>query len=447
VRAARRGELGRIVVLRLFIVLATVMVGTFASLGSAFYALLFYLWNAYFRPEQWVWNDLVQQLNLSLVISGMLLVRTMFSPERFTLNTRLAVVGLLFLQAFISTMASDSFDWSMHYWIDFAKVLVVTYLIVVLVTDVSRLRLALMVIALSLGFEGAKQGLIGLLLHPGTRNLNEHPVLGDNNGVAQGMMMLVPIFALLAQTTARRWEQYLHRFLLVGALARGITTYSRGGMLAATAIGLMTISRSKHRVRMLIVSVVVAAATLSLMPQSFWDRMDTLTNAPEEQDDSAKGRLHFWNVALQMVADRPLTGVGLNSFSKAYDKYDFSDGFYGRQRAVHSTWFGILAELGIPGTSLFVLTIVLAFAGCRRVRKAPPGNPDVDALRPYAIALEMSLVAYLIGGTFLNGQYSELFWHMIGFSIALHVLSREPVHACVSLTPPQPSLALASAGR
>jgi probable O-glycosylation ligase (exosortase A-associated) len=434
-------------VLRLLVVLGTVMVGTFASLGSAFYALLFYLWNAYFRPEQWVWNDLVSQLNLSLLISGILLVRTVFSPERFKLNARLAVVGLLFLQAFISTMMSVSFDWSMHYWIDFAKVLIVTSLIVVLVTDVSRLRLGLMVIALSLGFEGAKQGLIGLLLHPGVRNLNEHPVLGDNNGVAQGMMMLVPIFGVLAQTTTVRWEKNLHRFLLVGALARGITTYSRGGMIAATAIGLMTISRSKHRVRMLVLSAIVATATLSMMPQSFWDRMDTLTDAPEQQDDSAKGRLHFWTVALQMVADRPLTGVGFNSFSKAYDQYDFSDGYYGRQRAVHSTWFGILAELGIPGTSLFVLTILLAFAGCRSIRRAPPGNPELDAMRPYAIALEMSLVAYLIGGTFLNGQYSELFWHMIGFNIALHTMFREAVQACESTRPLQPSLVLAPAAR
>jgi probable O-glycosylation ligase (exosortase A-associated) len=357
------------------------------------------------------------------------------------------MVAALFVDAFISTTMSVAPDWSMHYFIDFAKVLVVTYLIVVLVTDTTRLRFGLMVIALSLGFEGAKQGLIGLLLHPGTRNLNEHPVLGDNNGVAQGMMMLVPIFAVLANTATNKWERYLHRFLLVGALARGITTYSRGGMIAATAIGLMAISRSKHRVRMLIVSAVVAVATLSMMPQSFWDRMDTLADAPEQQDDSAKGRLHFWEVALQMVADRPVTGVGFNSFQKAYDKYDFSDGYYGRQRAVHSTWFGILAELGIPGTSLFVLTIMLAFLGFRGIRRAPPGHPEIDAARPYAIALEMSLVAYLIGGTFLNGQYSELFWHMIGFSIALHTMTREAVDACASEKLPRPSLVLASAAR
>ena len=29
--------------------------GTFYALISPFYALLFYLWNAYFRPEEWIW--------------------------------------------------------------------------------------------------------------------------------------------------------------------------------------------------------------------------------------------------------------------------------------------------------------------------------------------------------------------------------------------------------
>ena len=40
--------------LRLIFVTCIVMVGIFFAVQGAFYALLFYLWNAYFRPAEWV---------------------------------------------------------------------------------------------------------------------------------------------------------------------------------------------------------------------------------------------------------------------------------------------------------------------------------------------------------------------------------------------------------
>ena len=62
----------------------------------------------------------------------------------------------------------------------------------------------LIVIGLSLGFEAAKQGWAQFILNPGASNINTHPALGDNNGVALAMFMLVPILAALG-ATADRW--------------------------------------------------------------------------------------------------------------------------------------------------------------------------------------------------------------------------------------------------
>jgi len=43
-----------------------VLAGTGAAIvGGPFYALLFYLWNAYFRPQEWVFSDWVFSLRLS----------------------------------------------------------------------------------------------------------------------------------------------------------------------------------------------------------------------------------------------------------------------------------------------------------------------------------------------------------------------------------------------
>ena len=39
--------------LRMIFVTLIIIAGTFFAIQSPFYGLLFYLWNAYFRPESW----------------------------------------------------------------------------------------------------------------------------------------------------------------------------------------------------------------------------------------------------------------------------------------------------------------------------------------------------------------------------------------------------------
>src|SRR4030095_12954155 len=195
----------------------------------------------------------------------------------------------------------------------------------------------------------------------------------DNNGVAIGMLVLVSIFIALARTSSRRTEKWFHRFVATGVLYRAIATYSRGGFVAGGAMALLYFLRSKRKLTALVALVIVCGVTLPVMPSAFWDRMATITIDPRsgrpEVDASSLGRLHFWNVALVMAADRPLTGVGHNAYVAAYDRYDTSGGAFGKDRSVHSLWFGILAELGYPGLVLFVATLGLAWFSCLRTRR------------------------------------------------------------------------------
>ena len=60
--------------LRTLFVLLLATIGAYYALQGPFYALLFYIWNAYFRPEDWIWTDFVRNLRLSYLI-GLYLVR------------------------------------------------------------------------------------------------------------------------------------------------------------------------------------------------------------------------------------------------------------------------------------------------------------------------------------------------------------------------------------
>ena len=408
--------------LRTLFVLLLITGGVYYSLQGPFYALLFYLWNAYFRPEDWLWTNFVSNLRLSYIIGLYLVLTSLLSRQRFVLNGKIGLILLFLLHTFLSTWFSEHFAYSWLYWQDFLKSTLITYLIIVLVNDLPQFRLVLLVMVLSLGCEGAKQGWIYLLTSPGGANANPSAFLGDNNGVAIGMAMLVPLCALLAQTTQRKWAQRFYWFLLVGILYRALSTYSRGGFLACLAMGGMYCLRSQKKLRTLLGMGIIIVAVLSSLSDAFWDRMETIQTYEEVQDDSALGRLHFWAVARQMAKANPFLGVGYMGYNPSYNDYDFSNGRYGRNRSVHSSYFGVLAELGYQGAALYGLIFLCALYSCHRVRRLASTNSTLSEGKKYATALEASLVTFLVGSIFLPAQYNEMFWHYIGLALALEKL-------------------------
>jgi probable O-glycosylation ligase (exosortase A-associated) len=271
---------------------------------------------------------------------------------------------------------------------------------------------------LSLGFEAGKQGWAQLVLNPGARNDNSVPFLGDNNLVAVGMAMLVPVVGALAATSSG-WQKRAFQFLSIGVLYRAISTYSRGGFLS---IGVVTVTwfwRSPHKLRSLAAVVVATALIMPVLPQEFWDRMATITAPAEERDDSQQSRLHFWQVAVAMANDRPLIGVGHSGYPRAYNQYDWTNGQYLTNRAVHSAWFGVLAESGYPGFLMFVAIVLLSLRSCRRVRLAARRGELPDELGRYAIGFETAIVAFMVGGSFVSFHYCEMLWHYFALTIAL----------------------------
>ena len=76
-----------------------------------------------------------------------------------------------------------------------------------------------------------------------------------------------------------------------------------------------------------------------------------------------------------MARAKPLTGVGFNGFRASYNTYDTTPGQYGEDRSVHSVWFGLLSEIGLPGAAL-----VRRHPG-RGTLELPAGRPHRQAQR------------------------------------------------------------------
>jgi probable O-glycosylation ligase (exosortase A-associated) len=419
-------------VFRTILVVAMLAGGWAFALQSPLYAACLYLWIAYFRPESWAWNDIFVTLNLSYLAGVFLVLRALAGGVRFRIDARSALLLAFLLHSVLSAAMGFDSAYSMANWWDFAKVIVVSVLLTNIIRTPGDLRLVLIVISLSLGFEAVKQGWAQLILNPGARNDNIVPFLGDNNLVAVGMAMLIPIIAALAETSAG-WRKRAWQLANVGVIYRALSTYSRGGFLSIGAVSTIWFWRSPHKLRTLAAVVIAAALILPVMPQQFWDRMSTITATSDGRDSSQQSRLHFWQVAAAMANDRPLFGIGHKGYERAYNQYDWTGGQFQTDRAVHSVWFGVVAELGYPGLMLFILIVFGSLRSCRRVRKAAERGEIPAPLGHYAIAFETSLVAFMVGGSFVSFQYNEMLWHYFALTIALErvavaeaALSRAP---------------------
>ena len=123
-----------------------------------------------------------------------------------------------------------------------------------------------------------------------------------------------------------------------------------------------------------------------------------------------------------MAAANPILGVGFNGFNKSYNQYDFLYGYYGKNRSVHSSWFGVLAELGYTGFALYVAILIMAVVACQQVATQAKTGKAPPELYYYAVAIQTGFAVCAVGGSFVAWQYCEMLWHFVGLSMGLRTV-------------------------
>jgi O-antigen ligase len=124
-------------------------------------------------------------------------------------------------------------------------------------------------------------------------------------------------------------------------------------------------------------------------------------------EGSARQRLEIWKVARTIVAENPLTGVGLGAYPNAHYVYAqrpiFDPTALGR-RDTHSTYLNLMAETGIPGFIIFMTILAVTLVDAERTRRRVKASQPQRALQLYY--MEAGLLAYLIAGIW--GSYGEI---------------------------------------
>lgn len=197
-------------------------------------------------------------------------------------------------------------------------------------------------------------------------------------------------------------------FVLVAAAI--IATQSRGGLLGICAVcGLFAWQRVKSKTVLILCGslallVLFAAAGIS----------DRASGGAAESgvDASAMGRIYAWQAAWGMALAHPFIGVGLSNFY--YNYFFYSPHWDGLNHAVHSTWFGVLAETGFVGLTIFIGMVVVTLY---QVWRCP-----LDGMPPAVVTamqgVMASMVGFVISGSFLTQGFTWPIYLELSLAVA-----------------------------
>ena len=250
--------------------------------------------------------------------------------------------------------------------------------------------------------------------------------IGDPNTYAQVLLVILPL------ALDRFINEKSNILKVLGGLAMVIIpitvylTYSRGGFLALLVVLIALVYFYRPEFSRVVLIFLVLLLAMQFLPAQYMDRISTLRvfiptpNSRLTQEGSVQGRISEMLVGLQMFADHPFTGVGLNNFSANYLDYSAKLGIDNRReaRSAHSLYIELAAELGLIGLAAFFSLLYFTLKGLFKAIQDFEENGQ-EQYANMTRALTTGLFAYLAAALFLHDAYPRFFWVIIGICLSV----------------------------
>ncbi|MHB1052268.1 MAG: putative O-glycosylation ligase, exosortase A system-associated [Thiobacillus sp.] len=372
--------------------------------------ILLWTWLAYMNPHRQTWG-FAFDFPFSMVVGLVTISAFLFSKDKKEmLWTRETVLLLIFVVwMFTTTVFSLYPDDAWLQWNKVWKIQLMIFLIAMIIKDRQQLHWMIWVIAASLGYYGVKGGIFTIATG-GTYRVwgPEGTFIGGNNEMALALVMVIPLIRYLHLQAERQWVRLGLASAMVLSGVSAIGSQSRGALLAMVAMGFFLWIKSRNKVVTgvyLAVSIVILAV---VMPQSWYDRMNTIETYQE--DASALGRINAWHTAFNVATSR-ITGGGFEMLQVQTFRQYAPDPF--RVHDAHSIYFEVMGEQGFIGFVLFMSFGLLTWIRAQQIIRQYKHDPGKKWASDLAAMVQVSLVGYAAGGAFLGLAYFDLPYHLM----------------------------------
>jgi probable O-glycosylation ligase (exosortase A-associated) len=389
------------------------------AFGRPYIGALMWVWISLMNPHRLTWG-MAYGFPFAMLTAATTVAGVFVSNDRgrFPAARETTILLLMAFWFTLTTMVALIPDGAWYKWNRVIKILIMTIVPLFLLQERNRLRLLLLVMAISIGYFSIKGGISSLLTGGRYRIFGpSQSFISDNNALAVAELMVLPFMYFLARSEPRKWFRrglYLAAPLTIISI---VFSYSRGALLGLIAMVTVLIVTGR-RWGLAIAFVLLAGVGLAFVPSAWYERMSTIGSYKE--DESAQSRFQSWSFAWNVATDRPLTGGGFRIFSKeGFIRYT-SEEFAAFE--AHSIYFEVLGEHGFVGLGLFLMLLGSAFMTLRSLERRIKGRPSVAWAKDYVIMLRLSVTSYAVGGAFLGLAYFDLYYDVIAAIILLKIV-------------------------
>lgn len=135
-----------------------------------------------------------------------------------------------------------------------------------------------------------------------------------------------------------------------------------------------------------------------------------------------EGRIDLAELAVGVISDNPILGVGANNFAYALDPYITVDFARSWVSTVHNKYLLVWAETGLIGLASFLFFIGSALVRLSRVVRA-----ELPVLSPLAAGVGAGIIANMVHmwvEIYHSRAQTQMIWLMVGLGIAIGLLAR-----------------------
>jgi putative inorganic carbon (HCO3(-)) transporter len=388
----------------------------------------------------------ISMIVASAAIGGWLLLD---SKKNFSFAPRQGLMIVLLGYCYFTTVHADfpvealekwNWVWKAVFWATFLPLTIRTKL---------RVEAHLLVIVLSAGAIIIVGGIKTLLSGGGYGALNL--MVDNNSGLYEGSQIatvaiaLVPIILWLARfgtVFPRDWRvQLFAAGLIFACLLIPVGTEARTGLVCIVVLAILMLRDVKRRLVYIAAIGILGLAAIPMLPSSFTNRMETISN--HQADQSASTRIAIWAWTWEYVKEHPLGG-GFEAYRQnrlrvqtvaaseegpvqIVDAQLLED----QGRAYHSSYFEMLGEQGFPGLILFLLIHGIGLLRMEVLRRRYFREEDDKAwISPLATALQSAQIIYLVGSLFVGIAYQPAVWMLLAVQIGFDgVVTRQARNA------------------
>jgi probable O-glycosylation ligase (exosortase A-associated) len=385
--------------------------------------IFFWIWLGLMNPQRLVWG-FAYTLPFSMIVAGATVAGLFLTREPRQWKGGAAAWVLLAFVAWmvVTTPFAMVPDRAVLMLERVLKIQFATFLALLVLYRREHVLATVWVMAMSIGYYAVKGGLFTLL------TLGAHRVWGppdsfifDNNSLALATVITIPLWAYLFVQHRNRWLRFTLAICIALSTVSALGSHSRGALLAVLAISAFLWTKAKHKLALGIVFVVLGVGLLAFMPQNWETRMNTIREY--QGDASAQGRLQTWKMLFNLAVDRPFLGGGFEPYQRwIFERYNPE---FNTTLSAHSIYFQVLGEHGFVGLALFLAFWALVWRRCAVIRRMAREDQELRWAYWLAQLVQVSIIGYLVGGTFLNLAYWDMPYYLfVLVAVTGHIVER-----------------------